>query len=104
MKRDRERNGITAGLLLIGLGILIYTNEWWPYIMYVLGISISAGLAYRGKFADAAVMLAVFLGIPFMTETGKVPWNLAAPAVLVTLGVLVLLRELTRPKEEKQKK
>jgi hypothetical protein len=94
MEKERRRNGITGGLLLIGLGILIYTNWWWPGIMIVLGISISAGLAFRGRFGSALVMLIIFLGIPVLTEIRGIPWNVAAPAVLITLGLIILGRSL----------
>jgi hypothetical protein len=94
MKRENDRNGVTGGLLLIGLGILIYTNWWWPGIMYVLGISISTGLAFRGRFVSALVMLIIFLGIPVLTQIRDLPWNKAAPAVLIILGLLILGRSL----------
>ena len=94
MDKEEGRNGVTGGLLLIGLGILIYTNWWWPGIMIVLGISISAGLAFRGRFVSALVMLIIFLGIPVLTEIRGLPWNMATPAVLITLGVLILARAL----------
>jgi hypothetical protein len=79
---------------LIGLGILIYTNWWWPGIMYVLGISISAGLAFRRRFVSALVMLIIFLGIPVLTEIRGLLWDKAAPAVLIGLGLLILGREV----------
>jgi hypothetical protein len=94
MKREDDRNGITGGLLLIGLGILVYTNWWWPGIMIVLGISIAAGLASRGRFVSALVMLIIFLGIPVLTEIRGLPWNKAAPAVLIILGLLILGRSV----------
>lgn len=91
MKRDRERNGITGGLLLIGLGVLMLTGWWWPGIMVVLGLSIGAGLVFRGKYAPAAVVLVVFLGIPVVAET-DLPWNLFAPMVLIGLGIIILTK------------
>jgi hypothetical protein len=103
MKREEDRNGVTAGLLLIGIGILIYTNWWWPGIMYVLGVSISSGLAFRGRFVSALVMLIVFLGIPVLTQIRGLPWNMAAPAVLIILGLLILARSLLFREKESHK-
>ena len=45
MERSRSRNGITGGLILVGIGVLALTGWWWPGIMVVLGIAIGSGLA-----------------------------------------------------------
>jgi len=103
MDKEEEHNGVTGGLLLIGLGILIYTNWWWPGIMIVLGISISAGLAFRGRFVSALVMLIIFLGIPVLAEIRGLPWNMAAPAVLIILGLLILGRSVIFPGKKDSK-
>ena len=88
---------------MIGLGILIYTNWWWPGIMIVLGISISSGLAFRGRYGSALVMLIIFLGIPVLTQIRGLPWNMAAPAVLISLGLLILGRSLMFPEKRSSK-
>lgn len=92
MKRDRERNGITAGLLLIGLGILMLTDWWWPGIMVVLGLSVGAGLVFRGRYVPAAIVLIIFLGIPVIIEMDALPWDVFAPMVLIGLGIIVLAK------------
>ena len=43
MERGRSRNGITGGLILVGVGVLALTGWWWPGIMVVLGIAIGEG-------------------------------------------------------------
>jgi hypothetical protein len=35
----KKKNGLNAGILLIGIGVLAFTNFWWPGIMFVLGLS-----------------------------------------------------------------
>ena len=64
MNRERTRDGITGGLLLIGIGVLLLTGWWWPGIMVVLGIAIGAGLVFRGRYLAGLVMAAIFFAIP----------------------------------------
>ena len=91
MNRERTRNGITGGLLLIGIGVLIFTGWWWPGIMVVLGIAIGAGLVFRGRYLAGLVMAAIFFAIPLLTQT-DIPWNLFAPMVLIGSGAVVLVK------------
>jgi hypothetical protein len=91
MTKDRTRDGITGGLLLIGLGILFLTGWWWPGIMVVLGIAIGSGLVFRGRYLEGAVIAAIFFAIPLLTEA-DIPWGLFGPMVLIGVGAVVLVK------------
>ena len=91
MNKRRTRDGITGGLLLIGIGVLLFTGSWWPGIMVVLGIAIGAGLVFRGRYLAGLVMAAIFFSIPLLTQT-DIPWNIFAPMILIGLGVVVLVK------------
>ncbi|NUM44954.1 MAG: hypothetical protein HUU38_09625 [Anaerolineales bacterium] len=34
-----NKNNLQTGIWLIGIGILAFTNYWWPGIMFVIGVS-----------------------------------------------------------------
>lgn len=89
MERRRVRNPITAGLLLIGLGVLLFTGWWWPGIMVVLGIAIGSGLVFRGRYLAGAAAALVFFAIPFLVDA-DVPWNIFGPMILIGVGLVVL--------------
>jgi len=91
MERQRTRNPITAGLLLIGIGILLLTGWWWPGIMVVLGIAIGAGLVFRNRYLEGAVVAAIFFAIPFLSQT-DIPWNIFGPMVLIGIGLVVMIK------------
>lgn len=91
MNRERSRDNITAGLLLIGLGVLAFTGWWWPGIMVVLGIAIGAGLVFRGRYLQGLVIAAICFAIPLLTEA-DIPWGIFGPMVLIGLGVVVLVK------------
>lgn len=91
MERRRTRDGITGGLLLIGIGVLALTGWWWPGIMVVLGIAIGAGLVFRGRYLQGAIMAAIFFAIPFLVEA-DIPWEIFGPMVLIGVGAIVLIK------------
>lgn len=91
MEGRRTRDGITGGLLLIGIGVLALTGWWWPGIMVVLGIAIGAGLVFRGRYLQGLVAAAIFFAIPFLTQT-EIPWALYGPMILIGVGVVVLVK------------
>jgi hypothetical protein len=98
MTRQHTRDGITGGLILIGIGVLLFTGWWWPGIMVVLGIAIGAGLVFRGRYLAGLVTAAIFFAIPFLTQTA-IPWNVFGPMVLVGIGAVVLVKALVLREE-----
>jgi hypothetical protein len=93
MERQRARNPITAGLLLVGIGVLAITGWWWPGIMVVLGIALGGGLVFRGRYLEGLVMAAIFFAIPLLT-TKDIPWGTFGPMVLIGAGLVVLIKAL----------
>lgn len=91
MKRRHIRNPVTAGLLLIGLGVLAMTGWWWPGIMVVLGIAIGSGLVFRSRYLAGAVVAAVFFAIPLLTNA-NIPWGIFGSMVLIGVGAVVLIK------------
>ena len=91
MGKQRARDGITGGLLLVGIGVLLLTGWWWPGIMVVLGIAIGAGLVFRGRYLAGLVAAAIFFAIPLLTAT-EIPWAIFGPMVLIGIGVVALVK------------
>jgi hypothetical protein len=91
MHREHARNGVTGGLLLVGIGVIWFADWWWPGIMVVLGIAVGSGLIFRGKYVPGLVAMAAFFSIPLLTEA-QIPWSLFAPMVLIGVGAIILAR------------
>ena len=91
MRRRHARNPITAGLLLLGIGVLMLTGWWWPGIMVVLGIAIGAGLVFRGRYLQGLVLAAIFFAIPWLV-TRDIPWGIYGPMILIGTGLVVLIK------------
>jgi hypothetical protein len=116
-RRDDRKNGVTGGILLIGLGVLLYTEWWWPGILIVLGVAFGAGLAFRGKYVPAVVVALISFTLAFFAQymvpwdlagrialvTKRAKWGLAGPIALVAIGIIILANALLKGEEPEKK-
>jgi hypothetical protein len=91
MHKQRTASGISGGILLISLGILIYTGWWWPGIMLAIGLASGAELAFRGQYLPALVSFGILATIPLLVAA-EIPWAVVAPLVLIALGTVLLVK------------
>ena len=89
MEQRREQDGVTAGLLLIGLGTLVLTGWWWPGIPVVLGVAVASGLFFRGRYLAALLTGVAFFSVPLLVDA-NVSWQVLGPMALVGLGLVLL--------------
>ncbi len=97
MDKQRVASGISGGIFLICLGILLFTGWWWPGIMFAIGLSSGAELVFRGKVMRGIGTLAFFCAIPFaiwLIQAINIPWALVGPMILIGIGVIVLVKTL----------
>lgn len=84
--------GASAGVFLIGLGVLAVTGWWWPGILVLIGISSLLASAGAGQ-PLAGLQSAVWLfGIAFLAVTGW--WW---PGILFLVGLSLLFSTVLRP-------
>ena len=91
----RKGDAISGGIMLIGLGVLLFTNWWWPGIMFVVGLSSGAGLIFRGKTAKGIGTLALLWSIPigiWIIQETEIPWTVVGPMILIGVGIIVLVK------------
>ena len=96
-EKDLKKRGsaISGGIFLIGLGVLIITNWWWPGIMFVIGLSGGGELIFRGKIWNGIWTIAFFSAIPiviWIVQKTDVPWGLVGPFILIGLGIITLVK------------
>jgi hypothetical protein len=95
MDRRRKASGISGGIFLIGLGVLIITGWWWPGIMLVIGLSGGAEQIFRGRIASGIGTIAFFTAIPViwaLVESTNLTWAIVGPFILIALGAIILVR------------
>jgi hypothetical protein len=95
MVRQGRASAISGGIFLIGLGVLLFTNWWWPGIMVVVGLAGCAELVFRGQTWRGIGTLVFFLAIPtvlWLTQVTPIRWGIVGPLVLIGIGVITLVK------------
>jgi hypothetical protein len=95
MDRRKQASGISGGIFLIGLGILMITGWWWPGILVVIGLSGGAEQIFRGRTSSGIWTIVFFVGIALIftiVQSTDVSWGIIGPFILIALGVITLVR------------
>jgi hypothetical protein len=95
MDKQRTASGISGGIFLICLGILIITGWWWPGIMFAVGLASGAELVFRGKIWRGIGSLLLFCAIPIVVwiiQAVRIPWGIVGPMILIGIGVITLVK------------
>ncbi len=93
--KRKKASAISGAIFLIGLGVLLLTNWWWPGIMVVTGLSGGAELVFRGKIWSGIATLAFFCSIPIVVaiiQATDIPWTAVGAFILIGLGVIALVK------------
>ena len=93
--KKRMADGISGGIFMISLGVLLYTGWWWPGIMVAIGLSSAASLIFRGQIWKGILSFAFFVSLPLgiwiINET-DIPWTLIGPLILIGIGVIIIVK------------
>ncbi|MBA3957665.1 MAG: hypothetical protein H0X51_04625 [Parachlamydiaceae bacterium] len=88
----RKADAIGNGLFLIALGILIYTNAWWPGILLALWVSLGARQFLSGRYYDFFISSVILLGL-FAIALLNLNWTVVLPVLFVLGGIHIIFRE-----------
>jgi hypothetical protein len=92
MVTKRKADAISNGAFLIGLGILLFTNAWWPGILLVLWTSLFLRQYLTGRFYDAFMSTFILIGL-FIIAFIKINWSVLIPVLFVIGGIYLIFRE-----------
>ncbi|MEI8365591.1 MAG: hypothetical protein WCF65_04150 [Parachlamydiaceae bacterium] len=88
----RKSIAISNGLFLIGIGILYYTETWWPGILLVLWLTLAARQYLSGRKYDFAITSVILIGL-FLITFFKIQSAMLIPVLFVTGGIYIIFRE-----------
>jgi hypothetical protein len=94
---ENKKSPIFAGVMLIGLGILVFTGWWWPGIMLVIGTALGVDLFLKGHIKQAIGFFLLFLAIPtavFIITNNIISPTIFVPVLLIGIGGLVIGRSV----------
>jgi hypothetical protein len=94
---ENKKSPIFAGIMLIGLGILVFTGWWWPGIMLVIGTALGVDNFLKGRIKEALGLFLLFLAIPtavFISTNNIISPKIFVPILLIGIGGLVIGRSV----------
>ncbi|MBI9044668.1 MAG: hypothetical protein JEZ06_09295 [Anaerolineaceae bacterium] len=95
MDKKKQASNISGGIFLIGIGVLMFTNWWWPGIMLVIGLSGGAEQIFRGKVSRGIGTIAFFSAFPIiwtLVQSHNITWGIIGPFILIALGVITIVK------------
>lgn len=95
----KKAQTISTVLFLLGLVVLIFTENWWPGIMLAIGLPVALRQYLLGRHYDMIMTLVVFLGT-FVTVQFDVSWQVFLPILFALGAFYILLREFLGTEEE----
>lgn len=92
----KKAGTLSTALFLIGLAVLVFTENWWPGIMLAVGLPLALRQYLLGRTYDMCISLLVFIGT-FVTVQFDISWRVFLP-ILFTIGAIyILCREFLAP-------
>lgn len=92
MMSKKKADAISNGVFLISLGILAFTDLWWPGILLVLWVTLGIRQFFSGRYYDFAMSTILLLGL-FAISLLQFNWSVLAPVLLVLGGIHIIFRE-----------
>lgn len=80
------------GVLLIGAGILFFTNSWWPWLLLVLGGALALRQYLRGRIYDTCLTVIIF-GVLFAQAFFDWKLSFLIPVLFTLAGIFLLFYE-----------
>ena len=88
----RKATGISNGVFLISIGILFYTNTWWPGILLAIWATLALRQYLSGRHYDLIITSIILLGL-FIITLFQLDWTLLLPVLFVVGGIYIIFRE-----------
>jgi len=88
----KKAEAISNGIFLASLGLLFWTNGWWPGILLAIWASLAARQYLTGRIWDFAITSVILIGL-FIVSFFNITWSVLIPVLFVTGGIYIVFRE-----------
>lgn len=88
----RKAETISTGLFLVLLGLIFYTDQWWPGILFAIGLSYASREYLTGKRLNLFFTLIALGILGFFTLAGHL-FSGFFPFILVAAGLYLVAKE-----------
>lgn len=87
-----KTDAISNGAFLVILGMLIYANAWWPWILIGLWAWVAIRQFFSGRNYDLIISTVILLGL-FIVSFFDIKWSILMPILFVIGGIYIIFRE-----------
>ena len=94
----KRANNLAAGLLLVGLAVIGYVEQWWPGILLAFGLAVALRQALLGRWYDAILLALVFAG-SFASFFFQLSWM---PVLFLVAGIYLIFRDVSESDDEEE--
>jgi len=88
----RKIDAIANGAFLIGLGVVFFTNTWWPGILIPIWLALVIRQYFTERYYDLFLSSIILLGL-FALSLFKFEWAVLMPVLFVVGGIYIIFRE-----------
>ncbi|MCB1112578.1 MAG: hypothetical protein H7A37_00065 [Chlamydiales bacterium] len=88
----RKADAISNGIFLIALGILFYTNSWWPGILLAIWATLATRQFLTGRRYDLAISSVILISL-FLLIFFQLDWTVIVPVLFTLGGIYIIFRE-----------
>jgi len=88
----RKADGISNGIFLIGIGILLFTGVWWPGILLVLWVTLAVRQTLTHRWYDLLISSILLLGLVAISLI-NFEWSVIIPILLILGGIYIIFHE-----------
>lgn len=92
----RKADAISNGIFFILLGVLFYTNAWWPGILIAIGVTFALRQFLTGRTIDFFITVGILTFIVAVSFAGFA-FSILMPLLFVLGGLYIIIREFFFP-------
>jgi hypothetical protein len=88
----RKADAISNGIFLVLLGYLFYSDQWWPGILFAVGLTFAIRQYFTGRRLNFFITLVVVGILGLVTLTGH-SYSLLFPLIFIGGGIFLIIKE-----------
>lgn len=88
----RKAEVISNGVFLVAIGILFWSNFWWPGILLAIWATLATRQYLTGRIWDFTITSIILLGL-FVVTLFNINWSVLIPVLFVIGGIYIIFRE-----------
>lgn len=89
----KKIDAMANGCFLIALGILFFTNTWWPGILLALWVMLAIRQYLSNRIYDLVVTSFILIGLFIISTFKWFDWSIIMPVAFVVGGIYIIFRE-----------